>query len=78
MFREAIESAVKYKNSGEVDFIDEIMSELEVGCTLPTQPKAAASKRMSVYKLLTFNLFIALVALSPQAYTYSCIMYNYV
>ncbi|XP_067945727.1 rab-like protein 2A [Watersipora subatra] len=29
LFREAIEAAVKYKKSGEVDFIDEIMSELE-------------------------------------------------
>ncbi|KAF6017872.1 RABL2B [Bugula neritina] len=29
LFREAIAAAVKYKKSGEVDFIDEIMNELE-------------------------------------------------
>lgn len=30
MFKDAIAAAVKYKKSGEVDFVDEIMNELEV------------------------------------------------
>ena len=58
MFREAIEAAVKYKQSGEVDFVDQIMSELEVSCE--------TMRWLSILVLISISLYLVISTLISE------------